>query len=64
MTPTERERYVELHHGLDCLLAAFMQAHPHERGVLDMPIRKLVEWSHKQTLPADARAWPFPTRTQ
>lgn len=51
MTPLEhKQRHVELHRALDQLFADYIRHHPDEHEFTDMPLRKLIDWSHEQTI--------------
>jgi hypothetical protein len=49
LTPEEhRQRHIELHKALDELFADYIGHHPEEHHFLDMPFRKLLDWSAQQ----------------
>ncbi len=51
MKPEEhKQKHVELHKGLDELFADYIAHHPNESQFTQMPLIKLIEWSHKQTI--------------
>jgi hypothetical protein len=45
-----RERHIELHKALDELFADYIIHHPEENRFTDMPVMRLLEWAHEQTL--------------
>ena len=50
MTKAEhKRRHEELHRSLDELFADYIIHHPKETIYLDMPYKKLMEWSFEQT---------------
>lgn len=50
-TEAHRQRHVELHRALDELLADYMKWAPfNEHNFLEMPVRRLLQWAHHQTL--------------
>jgi hypothetical protein len=54
MTEEEhRQRHVQLHRAMDELFADYIDCHPEQQGYLEMPVRRLLEWSHLQTVRAD-----------
>lgn len=48
-----RERHFKLHKSLDELFADYIEHHPNETEFTQMPLIKLMEWSHKQTTNPD-----------
>jgi hypothetical protein len=51
LTPAEHvARHQELHRMLDELFADYILHHPDEHAFLQMPLEKLLEWSHAQTI--------------
>lgn len=50
MTDEEhKQRHIELHRAIDELFADFILNHPHEHAFTEMPIIRLLRWSHEQT---------------
>jgi hypothetical protein len=50
MTKTEhKKRHLELHRALDELFADYIEHHPDQHGFLEMPLKKLIDWSYDQT---------------
>ena len=51
LTPeAHRQRHIELHKALDELFADYIVHHRGEHGFTEMPLRRLLEWSHTQTI--------------
>lgn len=51
MTQEEhKKRHIELHKSLDELFADFIRHNPNKKSFLETPIKKLMEWSYKQTI--------------
>ncbi len=45
-----KERHRILHQQLDELFADYISHHPDEINFLQMPLKKLLDWSYQQTL--------------
>ena len=48
-----KKRHIELHKSLDELFADYISHHPDQVGFTTMPIKQLIEWSHRQTVKPD-----------
>ncbi len=44
-----KARHRELHAALDELFADYIGHHPKQKGFIEMPLIKLIEWSFEQT---------------
>lgn len=54
LTPEEHlERHKKLHRAFDELYADYITNHPDEHNFTGMPVMKLIDWSHRQTLGPD-----------
>jgi hypothetical protein len=50
MTKAEhKQRHEQLHRSLDELMADYIFHHPGESNFIDIPYKKLMEWSFEQT---------------
>jgi hypothetical protein len=50
LTPEEHKaRHELLHQHLDELFADYIDHHPEQKGFLNMPLIKLIEWSYQQS---------------
>jgi hypothetical protein len=45
-----RARHMQLHRAFDELYADFVRHHPGDHDFLQMPIERLLQWSHEQTI--------------
>lgn len=51
MKPKEhKQRHIELHKSLDELFTDYILHHPKQIKFTEMPLIKLLKWSHKQTI--------------